>query len=290
MPPVLSFGASSGRDNPNMPFFQTPELKLYYQTAGDGPPLLLLHGLGSSSQDWPLQIPDLAPTYSLLMPDIRGHGRSDKPAGPYQIKQFATDISQWLTHLNLGPAHLLGISMGGMIALQLALDAPHQVRSLILANTAAELRPHNLQQRLQIWQRLLLSHLFSMRRIGTILAGRFFPRPEQAPLRAEFIEHWAKNDKRAYLAAMHALLGWSVTQRLSEIQCPTLILTADQDYIPPIYRQQLAAGLPHAQWLTIHNSRHASPADQPAQFNAAVLGFLAKMDIIANNANSARPS
>ena len=263
-----------------MTFFQTPELKLYYERAGQGPPLLLLHGLGSSSQDWLLQIPDFASHYALLIPDIRGHGRSDKPAGPYQVRQFATDIHHLLNGLNVGPAHVLGISMGGMVALQLALDAPQQVRSLILANTAAELRPHHLRQRLQIWQRLLLSHLFSMRRIGTILAGRFFPRPEQATIRAQFIERWAQNDKRAYLSAMHALLGWSVAHCLSQIQCPALVLTADQDYIPPIYRQQLAAGLPHAQWTTIHNSRHASPADQPAQFNAAVLGFLAKMDII----------
>lgn len=263
-----------------MAFFQTPALKLYYEMVGQGPPLLLLHGLGSSSQDWSLQIPDLAPHYTLLIPDIRGHGRSDKPAGPYQLTQFATDIHQLLTGLTVGPVHILGISMGGMVALQLALDAPQQVRSLILANSAAELRPHDFRQRLQIWQRLLLSHLFGMRRIGTVLAGRFFPRPEQAAIRSEFIEHWAQNDKRAYLAAMHALLNWSVVHRLNEIQCPTLILTADQDYIPPIYRQQLADGLPHAQWTTIHDSRHASPADQPAQFNAAALGFLAKIGII----------
>ena len=118
-----------------MAFFQTSELKLYYETVGQGPPLLLLHGLGSSSQDWPLQIPDFAPHYTLLMPDIRGHGRSDKPAGPYHLTQFAADIRHLLAGLNIGPAHILGISMGGMVALQLALDTPQQVRSLILANT-----------------------------------------------------------------------------------------------------------------------------------------------------------
>ena len=260
-----------------MPTTTVNEINLYHESTGRGDPLLLLHGLGSSGRDWALQVPEFAAHYQVITLDTRGHGRSDKPAGPYSVPLFASDVAAFLRRLAPGRVHLLGLSMGGMIALQLALDAPELVRSLIIANSAAELRPRTPAERFAIWQRFLLMRLAGMRQMGQYLARRFFPRPEQAEIRRIFIERWAENDKPAYLATMRALLGWSVADRLPAISQPVLILSAEYDYIPRYLTDRLCAALPQAQFQRIPDSRHGSPVDQPALFNRAVLDFLAQL-------------
>ncbi|MFX5610710.1 alpha/beta hydrolase, partial [Acinetobacter baumannii] len=98
-------------------------------------PVLLLHGLGSSARDWEYQLPALLGRYRLLVPDLRGHGRSGKPRGGYSMAGFAEDCAALLDRLGCGPVHLVGISMGGMIGFQLACDRPDLLRSLTIVNS-----------------------------------------------------------------------------------------------------------------------------------------------------------
>lgn len=261
-----------------MPHLQLDDLALYYEVTGKGEPLLLLHGLGSSGRDWELQLPEFSRHFQVITVDVRGHGRSSKPPGPYSVPQFAADIAALMRELVLGPAHLVGISMGGMIALQLALAAPGCVRSLVLVNSGPELVARSWLQRLQLWQRLLVVRFSSMRRIGTFIGRRLFPKPEQALLLQIFIERWAENDKQAYSHAFEALIGWSVTDRLHEIKQPVLVIAAEHDYVPLAYQEACAARLATARLVVIPDSRHATPADQPEMFNRTVLAFLEKVE------------
>ena len=105
-----------------MPYFDNDGCQLHYEDYGHGTPLLLVHGLGSSTRDWEYQIPALSPHYRVIALDVRGHGRSDKPREAYRIADFADDVAALIEHLQLPSVHLVGISMGGMIGFQLGVD------------------------------------------------------------------------------------------------------------------------------------------------------------------------
>ncbi|WP_347929275.1 alpha/beta hydrolase [Pseudomonas helvetica] len=261
-----------------MAYFEHEGCTLHYEEYGHGTPLLLVHGLGSSTLDWEKQIPELSTRYRVIVTDVRGHGRSDKPHERYSIAGFSADLVALIEHLKLGPAHLVGLSMGGMIGFQLAVDQPSLLKSLCIVNSAPEVKVRTTNDYWQWFKRWSLMHLLSMRTIGTALGGKLFPKPEQAELRHKMAERWAKNDKRAYLASFNAIVGWGVQERLAKVTCPTLIVSADRDYTPVALKEAYVKLLPDAQLVVIEDSRHATPLDQPHRFNQTLLEFLTAVD------------
>ncbi|MCA9974931.1 MAG: alpha/beta fold hydrolase [Anaerolineales bacterium] len=260
-----------------MPTIRTKEMTFYYEEAGQGEPLLLLHGLGSSTADWPLQMESFAARYRVIAVDLRGHGRSTKPPGPYSIPMFCTDIIHFLEVMKIASAHILGISLDGMIAFQLAVSSPETVKSLVIVNSVPSMVVKGFGDKWLLWQRSAIVELMGVRRMGEYLAPRLFPKPEQAELRQEIIQRWAQNDKQAYLASMRSFVGWDVSPQLADIHCPTLVISADEDYWPLSDKEAYTARIPQAQLLVIEDSRHATPVDQPEVFNTAVLDFLSSV-------------
>jgi len=258
-----------------MPKLTVNNIQLYYEEQGAGEPLLLLHGLGSSTRDWELQVEAFTANYHVITVDARGHGQSDKPPGPYSVSMFAADTAVLMQKLDIEAAHIVGLSMGGMSAFQLAVDAPELVKSLVIVNSAPELMPRTFKEKFEVFTRQMIVRLMGMRKMGEVLSERLFPAPEQANIRQLFIERWAENDKRAYLNSFQALVGWSVADRLGNIQCPALIIAAEHDYPPLAHKEAYAAKMPDAELVVIRNSRHATPIDQPEKFNAALRAFLA---------------
>jgi pimeloyl-ACP methyl ester carboxylesterase len=258
-----------------MPLIQVRDTRLYYEEHGAGRPVLLLHGLGSSGRDWEFQTPVWARRFRVLTLDARGHGYSDKPPGPYAVTQFAADTAAFLDQVVGGPAHIVGLSMGGMIAFQLGISRPDLTRSLVIVNSAPELRVRRRTARREMRQRRLAGRVFGMGAVGRVLGRRLLPGSEQAELRREFARRWAQNDQTAYLNSLDALLSWSVADQLGRITCPVLVVSADHDFIPLAVKEQYVARLPHARLVVIPNSRHATPVDQPQHFNQVVLDFLA---------------
>jgi len=261
-----------------MPTIQVNDIDLYYEMFGEGEPLLLIHGLGSSSRDWEMQIDFFAQNYQVITIDVRGHGKSGKPPGPYSIPLFAEDTAKLLQGLGVSPVHILGISLGGMIALQLGISHPEMVKSLIIVNSTPELIPRTLKEQLRIWRRLLIVRVMGLRKMGEVLGNQFFPLPEQTELREIFVERWAENDKPAYLEAMKAVIGWSVVERLGEIRCPTFVIGADGDYFPTEEKEIYVRRIPGAELKVIEDARHALPAEKPGEFNAVVKAFLSRQD------------
>ncbi|WAH57545.1 alpha/beta hydrolase [Pseudomonas silvicola] len=258
-----------------MAFFEHDGCTLHYEEYGQGEPLLLVHGLGSSAQDWEYQVPALAPFFRLIVVDLRGHGRSEKPRERYSIAGFAADLAALLDRLGTGPVHYVGLSMGGMTGFQMAVDYPALLRSLTIVNSAPEVK---LRKPLDYWQwfkRWSLMHLVSMGAIGQGLGKSLFPRPEQAELRRKISERWARNDKHAYMASFNAIIGWGVQERIGQIRCPTLIISADHDYTPVALKEQYVKLIPQAKLAVIADSRHATPLDQPEHFNRTLKDFLA---------------
>ncbi|MEW5939787.1 MAG: alpha/beta hydrolase [Chloroflexota bacterium] len=249
-------------------------INLYYEIHGEGQPLLFIHGLGSSARDWELQVGEFAKSYRVVTFDLRGHGQSDKPAGPYSMAMFAADTAGLLKGLGVDRAHVVGISLGGGVAFQLALDAPQMVRTLTVVNSTPELIVRTFKERMMVWQRIAIVKLLGMRKMGEVLSKRLFVKPEQEEIRRTFVEHWAENDQRAYLEAMRALVGWSVAARIGSIACPTLVVAADQDYSPLSIKEEYAKKIPGARLAVIPDSRHATPVERPEQFNLTLQKFL----------------
>jgi 3-oxoadipate enol-lactonase len=132
------------------------------------------------------------------------------------------------------------------------------------------------KERMTVWQRLVIARVLGMRKMGEVLSKRLFIKPEQEDIRQMFVTRWAENDQRAYLNAMRALIGWSVAARIGSIRCPTLVIAADQDYSPVSVKEEYTAKIPGAQLVIIPDSRHATPVEQPEQFNLVLKKFLAE--------------
>ncbi|WP_271411447.1 alpha/beta fold hydrolase [Pseudomonas sp. Q1-7] len=261
-----------------MSYFDNDGCQLHYEDYGRGMPVLLVHGLGSSTRDWEYQVPALAARYRVIALDVRGHGRSDKPRERYSIATFADDVVALIEHLGLIDVHLVGISMGGMIGFQLGVDHPELLRSLTIVNSGPEVKPRTPKDFLEIAKRWTLSRVLSLESIAKALGGLLFPLPEQAELRRKIEERWPQNDKRAYLSALDAIIGWGVRERLRRIQCPTLVVSADRDYTPVSQKETYVKELPNARLVVIEHSRHATPLDQPERFNATLLDFLDEVE------------
>jgi pimeloyl-ACP methyl ester carboxylesterase len=262
-----------------MPTANLKSIAMYYEEYGAGDPLLFLHGLGTNGRSWEYQRDFFTEQFRVIVADVRGHGRSAKPPGPYSVSQFATDIFALLNHLNIDAIHLVGLSMGGMIGFQMAVDQPERFKSLTIVNSGPELVPQNWKERWQIWQRRLVLTFSSMEKIGEFIGGRLFPEPDQAEYKALFVQQMRENDPKAYKAATNALIGWSVRRQLNRIQCPVLVISGDMDYTPVANKEAYVRELSTARLHVVNNSRHGTPIDQPEAFNTAVLQFLHTVSI-----------
>lgn len=262
-----------------MPRQQVDGLAIHYElypSTAEGPvaTVLLLHGLGSSTRDWSDQIPALVPEYQLLLADLRGHGQSDNPQGPYSIGAMAKDVASLVTVLALTDIHVVGLSMGAQVALQLALDYPAIVATVTVVNSPANMKPRRLRDKLTIIQRKSLVRLLGMRRLGRIIASRLLPGDEFTERRQLFADRWADNDPASYQASLNAILGWDITPHLPSINQPILVVCASDDYTPLAWKMRIIELAPNARMVIIDNSRHAIPVERPEAFNKALLEFL----------------
>lgn len=251
------------------------DVELHCESAGAGEPMLLIHGLGSCTEDWRPQIAHFSHAYRVIAFDLRGHGRSSKPRGAYSIDRFARDTEALMEALKIGPSHVVGISLGGMVAFQLAVNAPQRVKTLTIVNSGPAVPAETFKQRIPLYIRLAYLHLLGLPRMARMLVKRLFPKPEQEDLRRAFVARLSGNDKRCYLASLKAIFDrWSVAAHLKEIRCPTLVIAADQDYSPVAVKEAYVAAMPDARLVVVPDSHHALPMEKPREFNQALEDFL----------------
>jgi len=257
-----------------MPTLALDDTEIYYECTGTGAALLLIHGLGSSGDDWAFQRDAFARQHTLILPDLRGSGRSAKPHGPYSIAQFAGDLWALLDALGIETVQIRGFSLGGAVAIEMALLRPQRVLSLIVCNTLASYRTDTWRKWVEAHVQLALVRLLGLRRTARLIAKRMFPHDDQAPKRQRVVDVVGANPRRPYLDTVHALIGWSALERLSSLRAPTLIIAAEFDYTPLDEKRAEMQRFPQAQLVVIAGSRHGTPFDSIEEFNAAVLGFL----------------
>jgi 3-oxoadipate enol-lactonase len=240
--------------------------------------VLLLHGLGSCGDDWALQLPVLLPRFTVLAPDLRGQGESPMPAGWPSVQVMAADVLSLLDRLGIGSAHVVGLSLGGAVALQLAVDAPGSVRSVVAVNTFARLRgaPGSLRRGID---RPWLALTGRMDELGRRVAMGLFPHDGQEPLRSLAGARLASNPPLTYVKLLAAVGRFDLRERLQEIRAPTLVVAGEQDTTVSLdCKLELAGRISGARLERFVGSGHATPMDCAERFNAVLLEFLESVD------------
>ena len=255
-----------------------PNLSLYYrdENPSGNQSILLLHGLGVSSDSWIFQIPALTEAgFRVVAPDLRGFGKSGYYNGRINIATHSHDVRRLILSLNLSPVHIAGISMGGTIALQTALDAPDAIRRVILISTFAHLRPEKASTWLLLLLRFLSLSLLGLPAQAHLVARSLFPSKEQEYLRVAFVDQVLQANPKAYRRTIQALARFDVRHRLSEIQIPTLVITGENDSTVSVNTQiHLARGIKGSKQVIIQSAGHGVTVEKPELVNACMLDFL----------------
>jgi len=245
-----------------------------YIRRGRGRPVVLLHGLGSSWQDWQAQIEALSDFAEVFALDLRGHGASEPLRAPVSLVELAADVAEFIRALSLQGCVLVGVSMGGMLGFQLLASQPGLVGGLVAINSAPSFPLDSWTRRSQVLLRLALIRLLGLKTLGRLLARKLFPHAEQAELRRRTALRIGANDRASYLFAIRAILGWSALPALNRVDTPMLIVAGDRDYTPLAYKQAYVAQLRNAELAVVADSGHATPLDQPARLNALLERFI----------------
>jgi 3-oxoadipate enol-lactonase len=253
-------------------------IQIRFSLEGRGPEtVVLINGIGDDLHAWEYQMrPLLDSGFQVLRFDNRGVGASSDPPGPYSSELMADDLKALIDNLGIGPYHLVGVSMGGTIAQAFALRHPHNVRSLVLANTFAS--PGLYTRRIfSSWGEIASNAGMPvlMRQVAPWIFSRGFFEREPEKL-ANFIADMetTKQGAAAFVAQLGALVDHDTSGRLREIVQPALVLAASEDIlIPSAQSRGLFSGLPHAEWTSIPGG-HGAMWETADEFNAALIGFL----------------
>ncbi len=253
---------------------------MYYERHGrvdaEAPPVLLLHGLGSSATDWTEQVAAFGPRHRLLLVDLPGHYRSALPPGRITVEGMAGAVGLLLDELAEPPPHVVGISLGACVGLALALERPDRVRSLTLINGFARFRPANATGVLRTLLRLVLLGVAPPEAGAALVARSLFPAPGQGHLRRAATRSLARTGRRTYVATMAALAAFDARARLASARCPTLVVAGDRDATVALEaKEELARAIPGARLVVVEDSGHATHYDQAERFNRLALEFVA---------------
>ncbi len=256
-----------------MPIFTHRDRPLHFLERGRGTPLLLIHGLGSSGADWALQVRALEARFRVIVPDLPGCGHSSAPRDGTNIAEFAASLWALLDRLEIEQPNIVGYSLGGAVALEMALQRPDCVPRLGLINSLTSYRPDTLNKWLEARIPGLLIHLFGMKLLGWLCAARMFPHPWQRSLRIRAAAVIGAAAPANYIAIIAALMRWTATARLAQLRSRVLIIAAEHDLTPLAEKRDLALTL-GAAIAVVRDSRHGTPFDAVEATNACIFALL----------------
>lgn len=244
---------------------------IHYTKDGAGPAVVLIHSLGSSTHMWREQVTALKDRFTVLALDCRGHGQSSAK-GEISVNAFAADLKSLLDQLGMVRCHLVGISMGGAVALTINQRWPGVAASLVLADTAAKPGEGNAERVAATKEAIAY---ISMQEYGNQYAAQRLLPSTSLDVQDELAAAVAKVSPKAYNDAMASTLLGDFTGTLAAVAVPTLVLVGDQDDVTPrAAADDIAAGIKGARLEVIPDAGHLSNVDNPQAFNAALLGFL----------------
>ena len=229
---------------------------VYFTERGSGSPLLLVHGLMVTGEMFEPVIEHFATRHRVIVPDLRGHGRSRELPPPYTAAQLASDLSYLLEHLGIASTAVLGYSQGGAIAQQLFLDHPQKCDHLVLACTYA-FNMATTREWIEGHLAPLLIRLLGLRRLASLAVSQSMLQVNQE--RAHWLaDLMANQDRTLMLPAWKETMAFDSRKRLREIKCPTLIVAGSKDRGVPIHHaNMLHDGIPGSRLVIIDGADHA---------------------------------
>jgi aminoacrylate hydrolase len=260
-----------------MPTVTAGGTSLYYEIHGQGAPVMLVAGLGGLGAYWRPQIPGVSARYQAVLHDHRGTGGSERARPPYSVEQMAADTLALMDALGLPPVHLVGHSTGGAIGQILAIEAPHRLRTLVLANSWTRADPF-FRWCFEVRRELLLrSGLPAYQHAAPLfLYPPWFINRHADQIRAEQAASVAGFTTAEIASArIDAILAFDRTDQLPSIRTPTLVIGARDDGLTPAYfSEELARAIPGAQLVLLETGGHACSRTMTAEFDRSLLSFL----------------
>ena len=261
-----------------MPEIEANGISINYRLEGEGErTVVLVNGLADDLESWAFQMDDLlAAGYRVLRFDNRGVGLTDKPEGPYTARLLADDTKALVDALGIGGFHMVGVSMGGMVAQEYALAHPEDLRSLVLACTYAAPGPF-CSRMFSMWADLApeMGVPFVMRDVALwAFTVPFFEEREEELKEFEAELAALSMPTEAYLSQLSAIRTHDATGRLGGVSAPTLVLAGEDDILIPVsLSRRLREAVPGSEWATTKGG-HACLWEHPEAFNGAILRFL----------------
>lgn len=279
-----------------MPLISVNNITLSYHTIGSGPPLVFISGLGMDHMCWLYQIPEFHQRNKLILFDNRGMGQSTGSRDQYTTKLMADDVASLLNRLNIEKAHIVGTSMGGMIAQELAINYPEKIDRLVLASTFAK-HPEMITYLRKKLNQLISNDVktldftaqsFKFRPLYNVLLKQVFSEPFlrlHGTMITNMLQRFLSQDTyvETFLKQLHAIKQHDTTNRLNQITAETLIITGNNDLLVPDHCSDvLAQQIPHATLKIIEGATHGFHIESANLFNDIIHSFLTKQ-VIENN-------
>jgi len=244
----------------------------------DGAPVVTLsHSLGATLALWDATAAALAPRFRVLRYDVRGHGASETPSGPYTLEQMSGDVAALLRSRGIERTHFVGMSMGGLIGMTFALAHPAMVASLTLCDTTACYGPERApmwDERVRVAETAGMTETLIERTMEIWFSPEFMEKGKpvvdrvRAMLRA--------TDPRGYAAAIRAIGYVDLRERIRAIRTPTLVVVGENDQgTPPSMARAMAEAIPGARLEVLPGARHAAVVERADDFNRILMEFLA---------------
>ncbi len=251
---------------------------LAYDTAGQGPAVVLLHGHPFNRTMWEPQIGPLAARYRVIVPDLRGYGESPATPGTVTMAELAADVRHLLDREQAGQAALVGLSMGGLVLMELAAAEPHRWRALAFIATTA--RPVTDAERSDRQSKAKIAEENGMRPLAEEMSARLFgPEPEPALTGRIWSMMLAANPAGAAAALRGRAERPDYRPILRSLRTPSLVCTGSHDtYSTPDVIAELAGCLDQPEQVTIEGAGHLPNLERPAEFNEHLVTFLASHD------------
>jgi len=249
---------------------------LSYESTGDGPPLLFVHGLGGTGNVWHAQRVTLSKYFRVITLDLTGSGRSDKSKRTYSIDAWADDLAGLLDHLHVEQAVVVGHSMGTVIVQKFAARYPQKTKAIVLAGALVELGAAGKEA---FTKRAETAESEGMAGFADqVLAGALSARTREGNLALTGMvrEMLLANDPQCYAGHCRALVAGSAKADQPKITCPALLVVGDQDTVTPLSLQRLiASAIATSKVRVVPNTAHLTMLETPEVFNALLLEFLA---------------
>ncbi|OAI48387.1 hypothetical protein AYO44_07065 [Planctomycetaceae bacterium SCGC AG-212-F19] len=249
---------------------------IFFESQGEGPPIVFVHGLGGTSNVWHAQRVVLSRYFRVVTFDLTGSGRSDKTRRGYSIEGWADDVAALMDHLGLQDAVVVGHSMGTVIVQKFAAKHPQKAKAIVLAGALVELGPPGKEAFAKRAETVESQGMIGV--ADQVLQGALSPgtRERNLALTGLVREMLLANCPNCYAGHCRALIAGSAKADQARITCPTLLVVGDQDPVTPLgLQRQIAAAIAHSSIRIVPNTAHLTMLETPEAFNTILLEFLA---------------